>query len=441
MKLTTFFIAFTACLLALVGLAACSLRFTPSWSSQEVTTLTSLSLSSLPQLPPDPGNAFADNPRAADLGHKLFFDTRLSANGEVSCASCHQPERNFLDGLPRSRGVGETPRKSMTVVGAAYSPWLFWDGRKDSLWAQALGPLENPVEHAFTRSEVAHLIARHYRPEYEAIFGRLPDLSHLPIRAGPVEDGEARATWEGVSPVDREMVTRIFVNVGKAIAAYERQLLPGPSRFDRYAQAVLQNDRAGQRVLSSDEVAGLRLFIGEAGCTNCHSGPMLTNQDFHNTGVPAVPGLPEDSGRAVGARQVLTDEFNCLSPYSDAEPDDCAELRFLKAEGHTLLRAFKVPSLRNVAQSAPYMHAGQFSNLPQVLSHYNKAPEAPAGHSELEPLGLSDTELGQLEAFLETLCAPLASSPELLAPPKERKGIGMFDAARREHGDDSPGPN
>jgi cytochrome c peroxidase len=201
--------------------------------------------------------------------------------------------------------------------------------------------------------------------------------------------------------VDRELVTRIFVNVGKAIAAYERRLLPGSSRFDRYAQAVLQNDRAGQRVLSADEIAGLELFIGEAGCTNCHNGPMFTNQDFHNTGVPAVPGLPEDTGRQAGAQQVLADEFNCLSPYSDAEADDCAELRFLKAEGHTLERAFKVPSLRNVAESAPYMHAGQFSSLKEVLDHYNRAPAAPAGKSELEPLRLTETQLRQLEAFLK----------------------------------------
>lgn len=410
MKPTALVAALTACLLALMaGLSACSYLQSTRWSAQEEVTLKSLSLSSLPPLPPDLSNTFAGNPQAADLGHKLFFDTRLSANGEVSCASCHQPERNFTDGLARSRGIGETPRKSMTVVGAAYSPWLFWDGRKDSLWAQALGPLENPVEHAFTRSEVAHLITRHYRLEYEAIFGPLPDLSRLSTRAGPVEDREARATWKSMSPIARGTVTRVFVNVGKAIAAYERQLLPGPSRFDRYAQAVQQGDRAGQRVLSADEVAGLELFIGEAGCTNCHNGPMFTNQDFHNTGVPAVPDLPEDTGRQVGAKQVLTDEFNCLSPYSDAEPDDCAELRFLKTEGHTLKRAFKVPSLRNVSKSAPYMHAGQFSTLRRVLKHYNEAPAAPSGHNELEPLGLSETELRQLEAFLSSLNSPLAT--------------------------------
>lgn len=417
MKLT-YFVTLTV-LLLVAGATGLGTRYSRThWSAAERGTLESLWIGSLPPLPPDPTNRYADDPRAAELGKKLFFDTRLSANKGVSCGSCHQPERNFTDGLPRSRGVGETPRKSMSVVGAAYSPFLFWDGRKDSLWAQALGPLENPVEHAFTRSEVVHLIARHYRPEYEAIFGRLPDLSHLPTRAGPVEDGEASTTWEGVSPVDRETVTRIFVNVGKAIAAYERQLLPGPSRFDRYAQAVLQNDRTGQRVLSAAEVAGLELFIGEAGCTNCHNGPMFTNQDFHNTGVPAVPGLPEDSGRAVGAKQVLADEFNCLSPYSDAEPNDCSELRFLKTEGHTLARAFKVPSLRNVAESAPYMHAGQFGTLRRVLEHYNEAPTAPSGESELKPLGLPETELRRLEAFLRSLSSPLATSAARRGAPR-----------------------
>jgi len=396
-----------------MGLAARTHLQTPRWSEAELRTLESLWLGSLPPLPPDPSNAFADDPRAAKLSRNLFFDARLSANGEVSCSSCHQPERNFTDGLPRSRGVGETPRKSMTVVGTAYSPFLFWDGRKDSLWAQALGPLENPVEHALDRTQVAHLVARSYRAEYESVFGALPDLAHLPKEAGPVAAGEARANWEHMTLQDREAVTGVFVNVGKAIAAYERQLIPGPSPFDRYVRALLEGDARGKETLTRDEEVGLELFIGEAGCTNCHNGPLFTNHDFHNTGVPAVSGLPEDTGRAAGAKQVLADEFNCLSPYSDAEPGDCAELRFLKAEGHTLERAFKVPSLRNVAESAPYMHAGQFSSLKEVLEHYNRAPEAPGGHSELSPLGLSDAQLAQLEAFLRSLSGGVAIPPEL----------------------------
>ena len=169
--------------------------------------------------------------------------------------------------------------------------------------------------------------------------------------------------------------------------------------------------------LTPDAVSGLRLFVGKGQCINCHNGPLFTNNDFHNTGVPAALGLPEDTGRAKGVQQVLADEFNCLSTYSDAAPEDCGELRFAKADDHALERQFKPPSLRNVAERAPYMHAGQFATLREVLHHYNRAPAAPAGHSELKPLNLSEQELGQLEAFLRSLSGPLNTPPELLAPP------------------------
>lgn len=135
-------------------------------------------------------------------------------------------------------------------------------------------------------------------------------------------------------PEDRETVTRIYANMGKAIAAYERKIMPGPSRFDRYVEALLKNDVVGmEQTLTSDEVAGARLFIGKAQCINCHNTPLFTDNSFHNTGVPAASGLPEDTGRAQGALQVLADEFNCLSQWSDAKPEECAELRFLVAEG------------------------------------------------------------------------------------------------------------
>jgi cytochrome c peroxidase len=117
----------------------------------------------------------------------------------------------------------------------------------------------------------------------------------------------------------------------------------------------------------------------------------------------------------LGAPQVLADEFNCLSPYSDAGADDCAELRFMVAEGHELERQFKPPSLRNVAGRAPYMHAGQFDSLEAVVEHYNTAPAAPAGHSEIEPLNLSALELNQLVAFLHTLSGPVDASPQVLS--------------------------
>jgi cytochrome c peroxidase len=376
----------------------------PTWNEDEIAALRSLWIGSLPALTPDPSNRYGDNPAAAALGEKIFFDPRFSSNGQVACVTCHLPQMDFQDGKRLSEGIGITNRRSMPIAGTAYSPWFFWDGRKDSQWSQALGPLENPVEHGGNRTQYAHLIEQHYRADYEAIFGPLPDLSTLPLNAGPVEDAIARAAWEAMSPEDRARVTNIFVNLGKAIAAFERQIMPAPSRFDLYVEAALNGDTAAmETTLTADEVAGLRLFIGKANCTQCHNGPLFTDNHFHNTGVPALSDLPEDTGRTSGAQQVLADEFNCLSPYSDATVDDCAELRFMVAEGHELERQFKPPSLRNVAERAPYMHAGQFASLNTVVEHYNSAPAAPAGHSELESLELSETELDQLVAFLLTL--------------------------------------
>jgi cytochrome c peroxidase len=404
--------------LLVAGLTAVACQPHAAWEEAELATLRGLWLDGLPPLPPDPSNAFADNPLAAELGHKLFFDPRFSSNGQVACATCHLPELYFQDGVPLARGVGVTDRRTMPLAGVAYSPWLFWDGRKDSLWAQALGPLENPVEHGGNRTQYVHLIAAHYRTEYETLFGPLPDLSHLPVSAGPVEDAAARAAWEAMSPADRELVTHIYVNMGKAIAAYQRLLQPGPARFDEYVTAVVAGDwERANAMLTAEEVSGLRLFIGKGNCIDCHNGPLFTNNDFHNTGVPAAIGLPEDVGRALGVQQVLADEFNCLSAYSDAEPSQCPELRFLVAEGHNLVRQYKPPSLRNVAERPPYMHAGQIVTLAEVVAHYNRAPAAPAGHSELEPLNLSPQEVAQLVAFLRTLSGSLSTAPAWLQAP------------------------
>jgi cytochrome c peroxidase len=380
--------------------------------------LESLWIGSLESLPPDPSNAYSDNPDAAAFGQKLFFDTGFSSNGKVACATCHLPDLSFQDGLPLAHGVGTTTRRTMTVVGTAYSPWFFWDGRKDSQWAQALGPMESPVEHGGNRTLYAHRIAASYRQEYEALFGPLPDLAQLPPSAGPVDDPRARAAWEAMSPQNREAVTRVYVNMGKAIAAYERLLMPGPSRFDRFVEALRNKDATtASGILTPDELAGLRLFIGKADCTQCHNGALFTDNHFHNTGVPASPELTEDLGRASGAKQVQADEFNCLSPYSDAGEGDCSELRYMIAEGDDLVRQFKPPSLRNVAERAPYMHAGQFDTLEEVLTHYNAAPAAPSGHSELHALDLTQAEIDQIIAFLKTLSGPLAVSDEWLKAP------------------------
>ena len=349
------------------------------WTAEEIAELESMSLASLEPPPADPTNRFADDPRAAAFGRTLFFDTRLSSNGQVSCATCHRPELDFQDGTTLAQGVGTTTRRTMPIAGMAHAPFLFWDGRKDSLWAQALGPLESPVEHGGNRAQYADLVARHYRDDYHNVFGVAPTTS---------------------TP---DEVTRVFVNMGKAIAAYERGIGFGASRFDTYVETLARTGRAPGDVLTADEVAGLKLFTGKAQCTKCHNGPLLTNNEFHNTGVAAVPTLPADTGRFGGSTAVLGDEFNCRSKWSDAPPSACRELDFMLAASHDQERAFKVPSLRNVAERAPYMHAGQLATLAATVDHYNRAPQAPAGHSELEPLNLNAAELRQLEAFLRSL--------------------------------------
>lgn len=395
-----------------------------AWSAKEIAVLRSLWIGSLPALPPDPSNVVGDDPRAAELGHRLFFDTRLSSDGQVACATCHMPELAFTDGRKVGLGVGSGGRNTMTVLGTAYSPWFFWDGRADSQWAQALGPPENAVEHGGTRSQFAHLIAGDatYRAAYEELFGALPDLSdgdRFPPAAGPVDDPELRSAWEGMAPSDRDAVTRIYANIGKAIAAYERLLLPGPSRFDRYVEAVLQNDfERAQDLFTPDEEAGLRLFIGKGQCLRCHNGPLFTNNAFHNTSLPDPPERAPDRGRLVGVQQVVTDVFNCLGPYSDAASDDCAELRFVKTSDPHFDRGFKTPTLRSVSETGPYMHDGRLTTLWAVLDHYNRAPRQSAAPTELNPLNLSRPELAKLEAFLGTLDSPPRIPDRWLGPPR-----------------------
>jgi cytochrome c peroxidase len=389
----------------IVAMAAISaLPATAPWSVEEREMIRSLSISELGPLAPDPSNKYGDDPGAAALGHALFFDTRLSSNGKVACASCHVPALQFQDGTPLGNGVGTTNRRTMPIAGTAHSPWFFWDGRKDSQWSQALGPLESAVEHGGDRTQYAHVIARHYKDSYESVFGALPDLSTAPAAAGPVSDPQRRRAWDAMDAVRRDQISRVFANIGKAIAAYERRIQPGPSRFDRYAGALARGERAPDGILSDDEVAGLRIFIGKGNCVQCHNGALLTDNSFHNIGTPPSSApLPFDSGRVVGVRQALADEFSCTSRYSDAGPNDCAELRFATTEGAELVRAFRTPSLRGVADRAPYMHAGQLATLAEVVDHYNRAPRAPAGRSEIERLKLSRREMGQLEAFLRTL--------------------------------------
>jgi cytochrome c peroxidase len=374
------------------------------FSEEERRVIASLSLSALPDLPPDPTNRVADDPDAAAFGATLFFDEGLSANGEVACATCHLIDRQFQDDLPLAKGIGTTNRRTMPLAGVAYSPWQFWDGRKDSLWSQALGPLEDAAEHGADRTALAHYVAETYRGRYEAIFGPLPDLDDLPRNAGPKGDAAAQAEWEAMAEKERRAVDIVFANMGKAIAAFERSIRHKPTRFDRFADAIAEGRKPeGDAALTALEIEGLRLFIGRANCIDCHNGPRFTDDHFHNTGVPPVPGLPEDRGRAGAIARLMEDPFNCLGPYSDGTEADCAELRFMLTDSEELERAFKTPSLRGAASRPPFMHSGQIATLEEVIDHYSEAPEPPSGISQISAFTLSDRGRQALIAFLKTL--------------------------------------
>ena len=373
---------------------------TDRWSPDDLRLLRSLSIDSLGQVPPDPSNSVADDRRAAELGGLLFSDARLSANGKVSCASCHDPGHGFTDRTPTGRGVGTGGRRTMPITPAIYSPWQFWDGRADSLWSQALGPIENPVEHGFTRSELASAIRARYARRYTAVFGPLRHFGG--DRASPLGDSAARRRWAAMPREQREAVDHVFVNAGKAIAAFERRQAVPETRFDLYVRWLGSGSRTASP-LSSEEVEGLRIFAGSGRCTSCHSGPLLTNNEFANTGVPARSGTPPDRGRIEGVRKALADPFNCRGRFSDDRTTTCAELDFAVSGNAEQIRAYKVPSLRGVALRPPYMHAGQFATLESVIRHYSAAPKAPAGQSQLRPLKLEPAERRSLIAFLKTL--------------------------------------
>ena len=391
------------------------------WTQEQLDTIDSLRLQNLAELPKSPGNPVADNEQAARLGQFFFFDEGLSANGKVACATCHQPSLNFTDGLTRSRAIGETARKSMTLVGAAWSPWLYWDGRRDSLWAQALVPLEDATEHGGTRSMYAHRIYNdaELRARYEAVFSPLPDLSdtvRFPLSAGPFGTPSETEAWEAMSDPDRKLVNHVFANIGRAIEAYERRLIPGITAFDRYADALLANDAPSENdFLSPDQQQGLQLFIGKAQCIHCHNGPLFTNHEFHNTGLFPENELPTDRGRIDGVLELQDDPFNCLSEEAAVDEHLCAELRFVKTQGIELVAAFRTPTLRNIIRVPPYMHTGQFDNLASVLEHYNLARPTLIS-DELQPLNLDAGELQQLELFLHALSAPLKTPDKWLEP-------------------------
>lgn len=357
-----------------------------------------LTHSPLPAPAADETNAVADDPAAARLGQFLFFESRLSGSGRFSCASCHDPARSFTDGRRVFEAAGRGTRHTLSLWNVAYNRWLFWDGRADSLWSQALKPIEHPLEMAGDRRQVLGLLRSDpgLRAAYQPIFGPLP-ASH-----------------------QAEDVDRAFANVGKAIEAYERRLVSRRAPFDVFAEALRENDPDKRAALSDAARAGLRLFIGRGNCRVCHAGPSFSDGEFHDIGLAGLAEGAPDPGRYAGIELLLRDEFGAGGRMSDDRNGPRAQAsRFLVASFHNLGQ-MKTPSLRNVATTPPYMHRGQFATLQDVLHHYSTVDPPPLSNAAretlLRPLRLTDQEIADLVAFLESL-TDTSIDPALLAKP------------------------
>ena len=350
-----------------------------AWTAQEWTTLEQMRL--MPPRP-DPSNAFADSATAALLGQDLFFDPGLSGSGAFACAHCHDPARGFADSQVRSTAAGRAPRHSPAIPGNQYGPFFGWAGDTDSLWAQAAHPLLSPLEMASSPDHVAAAVQHAHQPAYTAAFG--------------------------IASTEQPAET-VFVNVLKALAAYERLLIPEPARFDAYLEDLDPD------VLPPAAIRGLALFLRDANCVACHAGPMLTDGSFHTLGVPEPTGY--DRGRTQGAADVLVDPYNCASAHSDTAR--CDHLVFLDPRFEDFRGAFKTPTLRNVTRTAPYFHTGETPDLEAVLTFYAELPSEPVvGHRELtlQPFELDAAGRADLVAFLETLAS---EGPAHLRAPRE----------------------
>ena len=324
---------------------------------------------------------------AQALGQRLFFTTRLSANGKVACATCHQPGKSFGDGRARARGLGEGPRNSPSVWNTGQQRWQGWDGGADSVWAQAIRALLDPREMGGSAEQLHALLMREpdWACRYVQVFG-----------SDPVgEDAETA-----------------MVHAAQAIGAFVATLVSPRTPFDDFRDALAAGDalRAARYPLQAQQ--GLRIFVGKGQCALCHMGPLFSSGEFADIGLPffSQPGVV-DKGRYGGIEQLKASPYTRLSRWAGAaEAADATATRHVDLLPRNF-GEFKVPSLRHVAQTAPYMHDGQLARLADVVRHYDQMnPERlhTDGEQILRPLKLSSQERLQLQAFLESLSYPTA---------------------------------
>jgi cytochrome c peroxidase len=338
----------------------------------------------------DPSNRASGNPAAIALGQRLFFDPRLSSSGTIACASCHLPPKAWTDGRPRASGLAALDRNAPTVLDTGLNRWFGWSGAADSLWSFALKPLTDAREMGATPAQVARVLRED--PALACAFD-----AAFATRVSAAKDDE-----------------RVLVDVAKAIAAFVETVVSSPSPFDRFRQALVSSDREEAARYPAPALRGLKLFIGKGSCNACHFGPAFTNGEFHDVGIPFALGAGRvDAGRHEGIKQLKASPYNLLGAHSDdAGRASAAKTRYVEGT-HVNFGQFKTPSLRNAALTAPYMHDGRFATLRDVVRHYSELdPERVHSHGEggvLRPLRLTDGEIDDLVAFLESLTSPDAT--------------------------------
>jgi cytochrome c peroxidase len=351
---------------------------------------------------PDPSNRVSGSAHAISLGERLFFEPRLSPSGKVLCATCHVPYLGWQDDQAVAIGLERVTRNTQSVLNVRYNRWFGWGGAGDSLWAQSVRPILDAREMGGSAAHAAALLRgdAQYACGYENAFGMPP----------PRDDEE------------------LLAGIGKALAAFQETLLSGRSAFDEFRDALARGDRAEQARYPLAAQRGLRLFVGKGACNLCHLGPNFSNGEFHDIGIPFfVPGGGVDPGRHEGIRRLQASRFNLLGRYNDERGDgepgggaaaraSAIKTRHVALE-HRNFGEFRVPSLRNVARTAPYMHNGSLATLAEVARHYSELNIERLhadGESVLKPLKLSAQESADLVAFLESL-----SERDSALPPRQ----------------------
>ncbi len=318
-----------------------------------------------------------DNPQTVEkiaLGKLLFNDNRFSADGSVSCASCHHPEQAFTDGLPVAKGLhGQLgARNTPTIVNAAFFETLFLDGRANSLEAQALGPLVNPIEHGLENHQVILDIIR-------------TDANYI-------------QQFKKVFTIETNQIA--IEQVAKAIASFERTLISGNSPFDRY---LFGRDHSA---LSSSAERGLGVFKRNGNCVTCHeiswNNALFTDNRFYNIGAGFTHLTPVLDEFIVGVNQGKNPEEIPLTAVQHSELGRFTVTKVLADIGR-----FKTPTLRNIALTAPYMHDGSLKTLEEVIDHYDKGGDKNRFiDTKIFPLHLSQQEKADLLEFMKSLTSP-----------------------------------